>query len=65
MTRLNQWIRSAKDGAAEIVITGRDVSSLAEHCRVTQFHRLPKTDIEQSIRAGGMKLLGVPVRVVG
>lgn len=67
MTRLiNDLIRRAREQPTELTITDSQVSSVAEHARMLVFKPADqKADFETMIRAGKMKLIGIPVRVLG
>lgn len=67
MTALNRIIREIKyGGATEVFIRSNEVRTIAEHCRLTMYNHAMSTDeFEKMIRAGEMRCLGVPVKVLG
>ena len=70
MTFINRLIKEAKSEPPprELTIRPNQVRAMAEHCQSCTSHFLnaPKIEeIEEWIRAGALRLLGVPVRVLG
>lgn len=66
MTLRNRLIAEAKKRPAEIVIRQCDVEDIARHASDSWgFHGVSVSDLCRKIRAGEMKLLGVPIRVSG
>ncbi len=64
MTAINKAIKEAKSGATEVVIRSKDVRTFAEHFRMLSVNSDSTTDdIASGIKAGRLRLLGVPVRV--
>lgn len=66
MSLVNNLIRLARANPAELVINDSQVGTLAAHVRSTmRVQSLDNQQIEAIIRAGELKLMDVPVRVVG
>ena len=72
MTLVNRLIREARAGARILKIRPQDVGPIAEHIRATVWLRpgqdsaeLATAEIRQWVWAGSVKMLGVPIEVIG
>jgi len=70
MTFINRLISEAKaePPPRELNIRPNQVRAMAEHCRscASPYIKYPtREQLEQTIRDGGLRLLNVPVRVLG
>jgi len=65
MSLINRLIYEAKNGATVLNIKPNEVRKVAEHCRGCMMNQIPVEHIEGSIRRGSVKLLDVPIRVLG
>ena len=67
MTAINRILREIKkEKATEVYIRSNEVRTIAEHARLTQYHdKFSIDDIEKIIRKGDLKILSVPVKVLG
>lgn len=65
MSLINRLIHEAKLGATVLNIKPNEVRKVAEHCRGCTAHRVPVEEIEGHIKRGQVKLLNVPLRVLG
>lgn len=63
MTLINRLIKEAREGATRLTIRDKDVSSVAEHCRMLAINPVHKETVEAGIRRGDLRLHGVPVEV--
>jgi len=67
VTLINQLIRQAREGATVLDVPENYVGSVAEHIRQTNYYasvHLTAADCAAKLRAGDVKLCGVPLRVV-
>jgi hypothetical protein len=63
-TLVNNLIRLARQHPGELTIKPGDVSALAAHARISSFFPMPD-DLEVQIRAGKLRFMDIPVRVLG
>lgn len=70
MSLINDLIRRARERPTELTIRPKQVSALAELCHSLSNHAVlppprPRSAIEEDIRAGRMRWMDIPVRVLG
>lgn len=68
MTVINNLIRLSRQRPAELTITDRQVRGVAEYFRALSYLPLEPEKVEEisaDIRAGRVKLLDIPLRVLG
>lgn len=65
MTLVNRLIREAKNGATGLTIRPQDVRTIAAHCAGCSPWPVSEEEVRRVILDGGLRMLGVPVRVLG
>ena len=66
MTLINRLIKMAKQGASELEVPENHLRTVAEHMRATTWAtwRMDVEDCCWLIREGGVRMAGVPLKVV-
>jgi hypothetical protein len=65
MSLVNDLIRRAKARPMELTINNNHVGTLAAHARACSWFSTGEKTLEELIRAGKMRFMGIPVRVLG
>ena len=65
MSLINRLIHEAKTGNAELRIRPQDVGRVAQHMRALNNWSGDDDAARLALRAGKVRLLGIPIRVLG